>query len=72
MTNFLDESVAQALLATIIVGKKNSYASANPLESKFVFNYLKGGQRPVTVITPMGKHLVALEDARRAGYGPSI
>jgi hypothetical protein len=70
MTTFLDDSVAQALVATRIVGRKNSYAADNPNESSAVFAYLKGGMRPTSVATALGKHLVSLEDARRAGYGP--
>ncbi len=70
--SLLDESVQQALLASRIVGKKNSYSSDNPVESKAVLSFLGGGARPISVATAMGRHLVALEDARRAGYAPPI
>lgn len=68
--NFLDESVEQAKLSSIIFGAgKNSWSTLNPRESVAVFEYLEGGVRPL-VKTAVGKHLVALEDARRAGYAP--
>lgn len=67
--SLLDDSVSDALSASRIVGKKNSYASDNPAESAAVFSYMRGGTRP-SVATAMGRHLVALEDARRAGYAP--
>ena len=64
----LDTSVTNALIASRIVGKRNSYSSDNPKESKLVFAYLKGGTRPATVATAMGKMLLGLEDARRTLY----
>lgn len=75
MTTLLDDSVAQALLSTIITGKgPNSYVTNNKVEGNSVIAYLKGGTRPTTVsiTTAMGKHLVSLEDARRAGYAPPV
>lgn len=73
MNPMLEFSVEQALLANRIVGKKNSYAADNPGESGVVLAYLKGGARPaaLAVATAMGKHLVSLEDARRADITPT-
>lgn len=65
----LDDSISYALAAARITGRKNSYVWDNPTESQQVIAYLAGGPRPF-VATQMGKHLVALEDARRANYGP--
>lgn len=70
MINFLDVSVNEALISSFIVGKKNSYLAYNPREGSNVIAYLRGGLRPERLVTSMGKHLVALEDARRAGYAP--
>ena len=73
MGNLLDDCVTHALRAAHIVGKNmRSYAVDNPGESQKVFSYLKGGSRPTGVRTEMGLHLMALEDARRAHYGPPV
>jgi hypothetical protein len=68
--SLLDDSVANALLSSRIMGKRQSYLADNPKEGAAVINYLKGGVRPLSTVTKMGLHLVALEDARRANYGP--
>lgn len=67
MSGTLDYAVEQALIASRIVGRKNSYVMDNTIESKLVIGYLKGGPKPSSpVATAMGRMLVALEDARRA------
>ncbi len=66
----LGDSVTAGLAAVRIVGKTGSYKADNPVESKAVLAYLQGGSRPPSLATAMGRHLVALEDARRAGYAP--
>jgi hypothetical protein len=72
MMSLLDESVSNALLSNRIVGHKQSYLADNPKEGAAVITYLNGGVRPLSVVTKMGLHLVALEDARRQGYAPPI
>lgn len=59
-------SVDEALLASRITGKRQSYKSDNPLEFQSVSTYLNGGTRPDTTgMTHMGLHLVYLEDTCR-------
>jgi hypothetical protein len=73
MANLLDSCVIHALASARIVGKRTaSYANDNPVESKMVFAYLRGDKRRPNVNTEIGAMLVALEDARRAGYGPAV
>ena len=73
MPNLLDIAVDEALQSTRLFGKGTyTYATDNPNESMRVAAYLRGGVRPTNVITHPGKMLVALEDARRAGYAPPV
>lgn len=58
-----NQSVAEALQSNRIIGKHQSYASDNKIESAAVFAYLQGGSRPSTTgYTHMGLHLVEEKD----------
>lgn len=67
----LDDSVSEALNAVRITGKTaKSYLNDNPNEAKSVIAYLKGGSRPNSLRTSMGRHLTLLEDQRRIDTVP--
>jgi hypothetical protein len=61
----LDTAIDHLLGAKRISAASQSYAKDNPIEARGVFEYLRGGARPVGVLTEMGLGLIEVEDERR-------